>query len=379
MAKIYISRKDSTGVTKIGILTFQNVLNYGTLLQAYALQETICSLGYDCKLINYQNEDFNILCKKRIKIVTKKDIFRKGKLFISKCLHPVFYHKANCKAKKLDKFCNNYFKLSNAYSLNNISSANNEFDIIVLGGEQVWNTKLYNYQTIYFLDFLESTTKAITYATSFGKNSFSGFEYYELKESLPKFSAIAMREKSGCEILKKYFNIDSVNVLDPTFLQKKEFWFNIAHKSKMNIKKDFILIYFMQEPKNSLKEAIKYAKENNFKIYSLNKLNTKEKYHDVSDASLEDFLYLIKNAKCVFTTSFYGLALSINMNTNLYYELSHMAINNNASFIDLCASLGLTSREIKDTIDKENIDWNDVNQKLDSLKNESIQYLKDNL
>ena len=364
---------------KIGILTFQNALNYGALLQAYALQETICSLGYDCKLINYQNEDFNKSYKDSLKVHKKKGILRKGKLLISKCIHPVFYHKANLKAKKLDEFCNNYFKLSNEYSLDNISLVNKEIDTIVLGSDQVWNSKLYDYQKVYFLDFIDSTTKVITYAASFGKNSISGFEYNELKENLPKYSALAMREKSGCEILKKYFNRDSVNVLDPTFLQKKKFWFNVADKSKMNIKKDFILIYLVQEPTNLLKEAIKYAKENDCKIYSLNKLNTKEKYHDVSDASLEDFLCLIKNAKCVFTTSFHGLALSINMNTNLYYELSHKPINNNARLIDLCASLGLSSREVKDTINKEDVDWNDVNQRLDSLRNYSIQYLKDNL
>ena len=139
------------------------------------------------------------------------------------------------------------------------------------------------------------------------------------------------------------------------------------------------MIYLVQEPTNLLNEAIKFAKENNYKIYSLNKLKTKEKYHDVSDASLEDFLYLIKNAKCVFTTSFHGLSLSINMNTNLYYELSHKPINNNARLIDLCSSLGLSNREVGETINNEDIDWNDVNHKLDLLRNESIKYLKDNL
>ena len=42
---------------RIGILTFHRAHNYGAALQCYALQEFLCELGYDFKVIDYNNRD----------------------------------------------------------------------------------------------------------------------------------------------------------------------------------------------------------------------------------------------------------------------------------------------------------------------------------
>lgn len=41
---------------KIGILTFHNAINYGGVLQAFALQETLKKEGFNVRIIDYQNE-----------------------------------------------------------------------------------------------------------------------------------------------------------------------------------------------------------------------------------------------------------------------------------------------------------------------------------
>ena len=46
---------------KIGILTFQNAVNYGAVLQAYALQNSIEKLGAEVRLIDYQCNKVNSL------------------------------------------------------------------------------------------------------------------------------------------------------------------------------------------------------------------------------------------------------------------------------------------------------------------------------
>ena len=38
---------------KVGILTFQQAINYGAVLQLYALQKTVQKLGIDSEVINY--------------------------------------------------------------------------------------------------------------------------------------------------------------------------------------------------------------------------------------------------------------------------------------------------------------------------------------
>lgn len=41
---------------KTGILTFHASHNYGSMLQAYALQQTVLSLGHECEIINFRTE-----------------------------------------------------------------------------------------------------------------------------------------------------------------------------------------------------------------------------------------------------------------------------------------------------------------------------------
>ena len=40
---------------KVGIITFHAAYNYGSMLQAYALQQVILSMGYDCEIINFRS------------------------------------------------------------------------------------------------------------------------------------------------------------------------------------------------------------------------------------------------------------------------------------------------------------------------------------
>ena len=48
-------------MSKVGILTFLHNGNYGSSLQAYALQRVIREMGYDCEHLNYQPDSREIL------------------------------------------------------------------------------------------------------------------------------------------------------------------------------------------------------------------------------------------------------------------------------------------------------------------------------
>mgnify|MGYP000296687047 CR=1 FL=1 len=43
---------------KVGIITQHRVVNYGSVLQTYALQEKIKDMGYECEVIDYYPERF---------------------------------------------------------------------------------------------------------------------------------------------------------------------------------------------------------------------------------------------------------------------------------------------------------------------------------
>lgn len=40
----------------VGIITFHASHNYGSMLQAYALQQVVKNLGYDCEIINFRTK-----------------------------------------------------------------------------------------------------------------------------------------------------------------------------------------------------------------------------------------------------------------------------------------------------------------------------------
>lgn len=46
---------------KVGIITQHRVVNYGSVLQTYALQEKIKDMGYECEVIDYYPERFTPL------------------------------------------------------------------------------------------------------------------------------------------------------------------------------------------------------------------------------------------------------------------------------------------------------------------------------
>ena len=56
---------------KIGIITFHNALNYGAMLQAYALQKYLLLQGHDVEIIDYRQsyitQTWALISHKRLK------------------------------------------------------------------------------------------------------------------------------------------------------------------------------------------------------------------------------------------------------------------------------------------------------------------------
>ena len=54
---------------KVGIITVHAAHNYGSCLQAYALQRKIAEMGYDCEIINLrlpiQKEIYQVFTKRK--------------------------------------------------------------------------------------------------------------------------------------------------------------------------------------------------------------------------------------------------------------------------------------------------------------------------
>lgn len=357
---------------KIGIVTFNDAYNYGAYLQEYALQKCIESEGYDVDVINYTNSFFSQQYLYAGNILKKRGIIEKGKIIYTFLFRNRIYKERKVQRRKFREAINKDIKHSIPFSYEKKDYFNKNYDSFIAGSDQVWNVRVTNYDKFYFLDFVDKNEKKKSYAASFGRDSFEENDKKIIKENLLGFQNILVREQSGHEMLKE-MGYDSDVVLDPTFLLERNQWLEFAKKSDIKLPGKYIVIYLVAEQTNLLDVALKYAKKNNCEVIIFGGKNRDVNFKGKTlKAAIGigpyDFINYIAHADKVFTTSFHGMAVSINLNVEFYYELCKAKINNNARLISVAKKLNVMQREI---IDKElphgKIQWEKTNR---LLKNE---------
>lgn len=358
---------------RVGILTYHAAINYGAILQCYALQNILSQDdSCDVKVINYTPAVFNNYFPNPKKFWKTKSI--KTKLFyLAKwILRRDQTKKESTKYEKLVSFINSKLKLTKPLHKEELQLLNKDFDVFITGSDQVWNLEMTNRDTAFLLDFAQK--KKISYAASTKISALTDNDVDCMKKILPSFSHISVREEDVCEYLNK-MGLHAECDIDPTLLMDRSEWENLINNVTTKLH-DYILVYHVNAPEKMVDKAFEYAQRNGLKVVSLNRLNTKYDYYDYSDASIEEFLYLIKNANCVFTTSFHGLVFSIIFNTNFFFEIPDNSQNNNQRLLNLARKLGVEKQSLQEGHQlKIDINWDTVNEKLKKLRDCSIQRL----
>lgn len=357
------------------IVTFNRALNFGAILQAYALQESVSLYSEKCFVIDYKCEEM----EKSYSISSALNI--KSLIGFIKSVVTFFprLFLLEKKRKKYNKFIDlylNVYKLNN----NNINAISDNFDIFITGSDQVWNYNITGNDDTYFLDFLSNASKKYSYAASFGQEKY--FEKYKNKilENITGFNMVSLREPIGTEQLKAQgYNVRTD--IDPTLLLNVDKWTEIIENDGGNEK--YVLVYHVAEPNNLLSQASEFAKKNNLKIcYITESLLAKLRYPDFiikRSCGPIDFIRLVKNAKYVFTTSFHGTAFSILFHKNFYAEINNKDGYNYrvANILDL---LGLMKCADYNNIANGSLlkedEWLEADKRLDSLRKNSLDYLR---
>ena len=356
---------------KIGILTFQNAVNYGAVLQTYALQNTVEKLGADAKVINYQCEKVNSLY----------DPFPKTKNAKKLISNILWYKRKKHKKEEFEKFSDKYLKLTEKkyYTKKDLEETNDMFDLFITGSDQIWRAESTNFDTTYFLDFVKDNRKKYSYAASFGSDKVEDKYKEEYAKMLNEYNMISVREKQGQSIVKDLINKEARIDLDPTFLLKKEDWQKI--EKKPNEQKRYIILFIIRKSEKIFRFAEKLAKQKDCELIYISNDRKKEvnaKY--VGGISPEEWLGYIDNAEYVITNSFHGTAFSIIYQKNFFLELQPPPAKANARLENIMDMLGLREREIINgdnaNISKQ-IDYIKVEKILEEQSTKSIEYLKE--
>lgn len=355
----------------IGIVTFHFALNYGAVLQAYALSTVLESMGHSATIIDYQPEYH-----------TKMYKWSWGKfgLNVTNFVFPSL-------KIKFRKFLNTHLNLTpQCYkSLKEIRDDFPKFDALVSGSDQIWNTDITNFDPIYYLDFGDDSTIRIAYAASFGKTSFSVNDYKKLTYLFSNFDHISTREQIGADIVNRVYHNKAIQVLDPTLLinDYELVTGNYGPKYK------YILLISLQNSNHLFNSVKILSKLTNLPIIVLNNYSIKfwNPRGNRLFPSPENYLSLIKNADFVITNSFHGTAFSL-IFKKLFFTiaLSGRGEEKNVRMTDLLDSVGLSKRFIstssKNTIQdsySEQLDWDSVQCQIIRQRNISLDFLKNGL
>lgn len=361
---------------KTATITFHAAHNYGSNLQAYALQQVIKEMGYENEIINLRTE-------------RQKDLYtvftkRKGLKYIFKNLsHLIYYFPLKRAYCKFEDFINNKLVITKEYATENeLIQANFDYDIYIAGSDQIWNPIPADFDWSYYLTFVQKGRK-ISYAPSFGQLASLGDEDTQkrITDALKDFDVISVREEGAANNVNLLVGFKPQIVLDPTLLISKEKWLDLVKDRKRLIKGDYIFFYTLFASPERMNIVKRVSKILDLPVVTSNFSNQYDVFNSFIkcyDAGPLDFLTLIRDAKFVIVSSFHGTVFSTLLNVP-FFVIDGME---DARISTLLRIAGLEYRDInlKNVEEKcaqaYNIDFNPVNQRIDIARLPSFDFLK---
>jgi hypothetical protein len=360
---------------KIGLLTFHAAHNYGAVLQAYATQEQIIEMGFDIEVIDY-NPDY-LVKQKLFPIAGNNSLSINLKLLIEGII--TLPWKLKRRANFL-KFISQQLKLSKKNYQNQPFTTNEDYDVFVMGSDQIWNCKLTKgFDSVYLGNFkIKPTAKKITYAASMSHYGLTATQVNEFSQLITNFNDISVREQELHDYLEINYNKESTVVLDPTFILSAEKWSAMAIKPA--ITKKYVLVYSIDLRNEAMRMANKLAGEIGAAVIEL-AMNVDKNVlkNNYQTASPEEYVGLFENAAFVITSSFHGTAFSVIFNKP-FFSIAHGS-DKDSRQKTILTNLGVIERFIsKDSNPSfEALDYTIPNQKLAAMRETSLQFLKNNL
>lgn len=366
---------------KIGIITMHKLINYGSALQAYALQEIIRKMGYKCELIDYK---FPNKYQADRGVSTNDSLKRKLFSYISRFIGRNPWWK---KMDEFKRFWEQEFILSKSYEDQRAIFADPPiYDIYITGSDQVWNPRFMKGDSVFLLSFAPSKAKKIAFSSSFGCKKLDDETSIKYKELLSQYAHISTREEGGSLILETLLGEKKPITLDPTLLLTRNEWQYIASKEK-NIfeNRQYILFYFMGyafDPRPYIYELLHFVQERTqLEIISFTPLpdDFNKNVTIIENVGPLTYLHSFENASYVITSSFHGTAFAVNYGIPLY-SIVNGPENDDDRQSNLLRRLGIGNCIVPINKDfsllNPYFDEKKVEDNLEVLRQESLNYLK---
>ena len=360
---------------KVGIYTIHACNNFGALLQAYATARFLNSHNIDAEIVNVESKaEEDAMCYRFPWTGLKNVLFN-----LFSFTPAVLEKKRNFVAFRKLLPLSARFLSQQEYVDNPI-----KYDVHLVGSDQVWNVENGLGNAFFFLPFLGKADRCVSYASSFGNLDAVKKHKSDVVRLLEKFERRSVRESDAADYLSKECGLPTDNVLDPTFLLDASEWTKIAGDEAL-VKGKYILYYgfdtgaFCAEAIRQLRKKLQMPVVG--VSVSLHSPYRFDRFYQ--KAGPIEFLNLIKNASLVLTSSFHGMALSVNFRKD-FVVLKHGTRMSRME--SLLSNIGLSDR-IVSCIDELHellsgnleIDYSGHEQKILQDVDYSRRWLVDNL
>ena len=292
----------------IGVMTFLHNGNYGSTLQAWALQRTIIGMGHDCEHIDYQpgiwEKSKNLLLSGNSPRLIL-DGMRKRKVRAEES-------GARIKSEAIPRFYREEMRLSPVCSSwEDLVKQAEKYDILICGSDQIWNPVWLN--SAYFLPFAGKEQKKIAYAASLGVSVMPSRRKAALiKKWTADFQAISIRENQGAELMGRITGRTPRVMPDPVCLPEREDWEKLAAPAPVSAEEPYLLCYFIGENPDYWDKVRRLSKERELKplIVPVTAESYRQGFDLLDGADPREFLGAVRDSDMVCTDSFHCCAFS---------------------------------------------------------------------
>ena len=343
----------------VSLLTRHYSLSPGAVMQTYALCKMLESLGVDVNIINLKNPE-------------EKNRRRSLRFWLSSGIVKL----------RFDAFRKKYFpKMTKEMFVINPNLLP-KTDAYISGSDQIWNPNIVgNNLPAYMLSFVPDSFQKFSYASSFGVNSwdFDNKISEQVKSYLSKYNKLSVREDTGVTICKDKFNIDAVQVLDPTLLLAD---YSELLPRKIEIKNQLVIFKLVQDEEFYKVQAYLKSKTGLRTVLLYTNRPRFEFDQSVMFCSPQLWLSKLASARLVLTDSFHGLAFSIIFRKNFIVlggpEGKTTRLKSLLSILNLEDRFINTLEELKNkpSLYSDQIDYDIVYEKLKKERDYSLEYLK---
>lgn len=264
-----------------------------------------------------------------------------------------------------------------------INYINTNFDVVIVGSDQVWRLSYVHNIYDYFFKGVSNKILKIAYAASFGTNKcdIQEMKKRECAKLLRDFSLISVREDSAIKLMEENFGCTPKCYLDPTFLLPKEEYEKLLCRGTIrNSGYCFTYILNDSDDKDCLVKFVEEALD--LEIYKFNTKaeNPKVKIKCRVAPSVIDWLSGLYFSDFVVTDSFHGCVFSIIFNKPfIVYGNNKRGIDRFTSILNkfsLSDRLLYSSDSFSSSIISKRIEWVYINKLINKDRNEILKELK---